>query len=355
GKGYTAVLVVPTGIGAAIGGYAGDALPVARVVASVVDHLVTHPNVMNGAALYWPEPNMLYAEGFVLDEFCAGRWGLLPVTHGGNRIGLVLDCAMEDDMQLRHLQAANAARATLGINVAEYAVTEEPIGVTLAMTESGASWGTVGNAGTVVAAARRLVEEAGCTAIAVVARFPDDEDEDMLQAYREGQGVDAVGGAEAIISHLIVQELGVPAAHAPGLPPIDVDESVSPRACAEELGYTFLSCVLANLHRAPACVTSRGDARAAHALWAEDVDAFIAPATAMGGPGALSLSGQSTTLLVGVEDNATVMRASGADLRMHGHVTVRSYLEAVGLLAAHKAGINPACLTPDVPPIRRLQ
>lgn len=27
---YTAVLIVPTGIGAAIGGYAGDALPVAR-------------------------------------------------------------------------------------------------------------------------------------------------------------------------------------------------------------------------------------------------------------------------------------------------------------------------------------
>lgn len=28
--GYTAVLIVPTGIGASIGGYAGDALPVAR-------------------------------------------------------------------------------------------------------------------------------------------------------------------------------------------------------------------------------------------------------------------------------------------------------------------------------------
>ncbi|CAM9902250.1 unnamed protein product, partial [Sphacelaria rigidula] len=51
---YTAVLVVPTGIGAAIGGYAGDALPVARVMSSVVDNLVTHPNVMNGAMLYWP-------------------------------------------------------------------------------------------------------------------------------------------------------------------------------------------------------------------------------------------------------------------------------------------------------------
>jgi Protein of unknown function (DUF3326) len=29
-KGYTAVFIVPTGIGAAIGGYAGDALPTAR-------------------------------------------------------------------------------------------------------------------------------------------------------------------------------------------------------------------------------------------------------------------------------------------------------------------------------------
>lgn len=29
---YTAVLIVPTGIGAAIGGFAGDALPVARLV-----------------------------------------------------------------------------------------------------------------------------------------------------------------------------------------------------------------------------------------------------------------------------------------------------------------------------------
>jgi hypothetical protein len=37
----------------------------------------------------------------------------------------------------------------------------------------------------------------------VVARFPDDEDPEMLQAYRQGCGVDAVGGAEAIISHLV--------------------------------------------------------------------------------------------------------------------------------------------------------
>lgn len=35
-------------------------------------------------------------------------------------------------------------------------------------------------------------------------------------------------------------------------------------------------------------------------------------------------------------------------------VTVSSYLEAVGVLACHKAGVNPACLTPDVPGIRQM-
>ncbi|CCQ55258.1 hypothetical protein CWATWH0005_1728 [Crocosphaera watsonii WH 0005] len=55
---YTAVLIVPTGIGAAIGGYAGDALPVAKAMAKVCHRLITHPNVLNGAQLYWPLDNI---------------------------------------------------------------------------------------------------------------------------------------------------------------------------------------------------------------------------------------------------------------------------------------------------------
>ena len=48
GGDYTAVMIVPTGIGASIGGYAGDALPAARLLSCVVDRLITHPNVLNG-------------------------------------------------------------------------------------------------------------------------------------------------------------------------------------------------------------------------------------------------------------------------------------------------------------------
>ena len=46
------LLVIPTGIGCAVGGFAGDALPAARLLAAASDCLITHPNVMNGAALY---------------------------------------------------------------------------------------------------------------------------------------------------------------------------------------------------------------------------------------------------------------------------------------------------------------
>jgi hypothetical protein len=46
---FNAVLLVPTGIGAEIGGHAGDATPVARLLATVCDTLITHPNVVNAS------------------------------------------------------------------------------------------------------------------------------------------------------------------------------------------------------------------------------------------------------------------------------------------------------------------
>jgi len=51
---YTRAVIVPTGTGAAIGGFAGDALPVARALSSVVDCLITHPNVMLSQLLSYP-------------------------------------------------------------------------------------------------------------------------------------------------------------------------------------------------------------------------------------------------------------------------------------------------------------
>lgn len=47
------------------------------------------------------------------------------------QVGLVLDCGIEEELRLRHLQVADAARASLGLPVVEYVVTETPLQVSV--------------------------------------------------------------------------------------------------------------------------------------------------------------------------------------------------------------------------------
>lgn len=348
---YTVILIVPTGIGAAIGGYAGDALPVARAIAQVADCLITHPNVLNGAQLYWPLPNALYVEGYGLDQFAAGQWGLRSVHQ--NRVGLVLDQGIEPELRVRHLQAADATRATLGLTLTDYVVTDAPLGVELRTADSGATWGTIQNPDSLLRAVEKLIAQAGAEAIAVVARFPDDTGSEALQQYRHGQGVDPLAGAEAVISHLVVRTFQIPCAHAPALSALPIDPEISPRSAAEELGYTFLPCVLAGLSKAPQFVTQLSNSGSGgNDLWCDCVDAVVIPETACGGSAVLSFS-QSQAQIITVRENQTKMQVPPAVLGIKA-IQVNSYLEALGVLVAHRAGINPAALQPHVASIRRL-
>ncbi|NBD32241.1 MAG: DUF3326 domain-containing protein [Cyanobacteria bacterium] len=344
---FTVVFMVPTGIGAAIGGYAGDALPIVRAIAQISDQVITHPNVLNGAQLYWSLPNVFYVEGYGLDQFAAKHWGLRPVHQ--NRVGLILDQGIEPDLQLRHLQAAEAVKTTLGINIGEYVVTDTPLAVQLRTAPSGASWGTIGQPDSLLRAAETLMQNGNVNAIAVVARFPDDPEAEALANYRQGQGVDALAGAEAIISHLIVREFQIPCAHAPALSPLPADPRVSPRAAAEELGYTFLPCVLVGLSRAPQ-FTHPPDS--ASDLTVEAVDAVVIPADAAGGSAVLSWS-ESPAQIIAVADNQTTMEVPPESLGIKT-IRVQSYLEALGVLVAQRSGINPDALRVPVSSLCRL-
>lgn len=338
---HTTLMIIPTGVGATIGGYAGDALPVARAIAAVTDRLITHPNVLNGAQLYWPIANAHYVEGYGLDQFAAGRWHLQPVRQ--NTIGIILDQAIETELRWRHLQAADAARATLGLAIHSYVTTDAPLGVELKQADA-ATWGTLENPGSLLRAAEQLLQ-AGCTAVAVIARFPDDLESEALNDYRQGHGVDPLAGAEAVISHLVVREFQVPCAHAPALQPLPLDPTISPRSAAEEIGYTFLPCVLAGLSKAPQfskILQSSG-------ISANDVDTLIVPASALGGSAVLSLS--DATQIIAVQDNATALAVDARALGLNV-LTVQSYLEAIGAIATQRAGIS---LTPFNPNIQQLQ
>ena len=327
-----------------MGGFAGDALPVARAVGSICDRLITHPNVLNGAQLYWPIPNAWYVEGYGLDQFAAGHWGLRPVH--SNRIGLILDQAIEPELRIRHLQAADAARATLGLNITDAVLTDQPLGVALNTADSGATWGTIQNPDSLLRAADQLIRERGVTAIAVVACFPEDIDSTALTDYRHGQGVDPLAGAEAVISHLVVRTFGIPCAHAPALSPLPLDPNLSPRSAAEELGHTFLPCVLVGLSRAPQFVTGT---RQIGDMGTDAVDAVIIPESACGGSAILSWS-QTATQIITVADNLTTLDVTPGALGLSVW-QAQSYSEAIGMLVAMRTGIHPAALTAHVPAI----
>lgn len=340
-RSLTTLLIIPTGIRAAIGGYAGDALPVARAIAAVTDTLITHPNVLNGASLFYPMPNVLYVEGYGLDQVALGNWGLRPVH--SNRIGVILDKAIERDLELRHRQAIAASQATLGLTISDIITTDQNLGVELKSGKSGATWGTITHPDSLLRAADYLVNVCKVQAIAVVARFPDDTDSQALRDYRQGQGVDALAGAEAVISHLIVREFGIPCAHAPALSPLPIDPKVSPRSAAEELAYTFLPCVLVGLSKSPQFSSDLTSNLSKGVMTRADIDVVITPESACGGAAILALNSLDHVQIIFVRKNTTVLSVYPQLLGLKG-ITVNGYLEAIGILAAIKAGVDPQAL-----------
>lgn len=342
------LMVVPTGIGCAIGGYAGDALPSARLLAAASDCLITHPNVMNGAALYWRDPRIHYVEGYSLDRFAAAEWVLRPVRR--QRIGLLLDVGIEPELAQRQIQVAEGCSATLGLEIGPVVQTDQPLEVQLELGASGTSSGRIAAPGALLRAGERL-KQAGATAIAVVARFPEDPDSEALAAYRQGSGVDALAGAEAVISHLLVRHLQLPCAHAPALAPLPLDPALDPRAAGEELGYTFLACVLVGLSCAPdllpAAQAQPGD------LLAQQLGAVVAPQGALGGEAVLACLERGVPLISVA--NPSLLAVDQAALGLErGVLQASSYSEAAGLLLALREGLAPAALTRPVSPLQRL-
>ena len=118
--------IVPTGIGASIGGYAGDASQYAARF-SEISKLIVNPNVVNAGCFSGINKNMLYVEGYTLDEFFKGNIKLIPAKK--NRIGVVFDKAIPQDVLNIHINTINAVKCVYGVNVSDYIITKEEVGV----------------------------------------------------------------------------------------------------------------------------------------------------------------------------------------------------------------------------------
>lgn len=104
------VMIIPTGIGAEIGGHAGDGTAAARLLASVSDILIVHPNVVNASDINEMTSNMWYVEGSILDRFLSNEVNLKPVKV--NKILVATNPPIDHNL----VNSVSAARATLGLD-----------------------------------------------------------------------------------------------------------------------------------------------------------------------------------------------------------------------------------------------
>jgi len=328
------IFIVPTGIGCEIGGFAGDALPTAKLLASASGCLITHPNVMNGGTLSEKDKNIFYVEGYNLDRFAKGEIALKRVKQ--QKIGIIFDLAIDNEILVRHLQVADACVSTLGIDVHSYVVTKKPLNIVIDSDSSKMSSGIIKNPDALIHAGRCLIEK-GVTAIAIVAKFLDDPDAPETNIYREGKGVDPISGAEAVISHLISKFLKVPCAHAPALGPIELNKNLDPRAASEEIGYTFLPSVLIGLSNAPDIV-ELPNINELISIHPNQIESIVVPNGALGGEGILA--GIEKGLNIISVKNQNILKVSNEFFDYPNLFEVDNYLEAAGIILAMRRGIT---------------
>lgn len=317
--------IVPTGIGASIGGYAGDASFWARKFASIRPALV-NPNVVNAACFSGIDENMLYAEGWSLDEFFAGKLGFIPSKN--NKIGIIFDKSIPDDVLNIHINTINAVKTVYGINVLGYEITKEEVGVKYEINESGASAGKVTNPETLLETGKSLIKK-GADVIAVVCLFPDEYDENTDMNYQNGCGVDPVGGVESIISHYLSQKLFVPCVHAPAFKDYQIKpDIVDPKVSAEYITPTFLPCLLLGLNNAP--LYSKALEKCP--IIVHNIKALIVPSTALGSSAVFDAIERNIPIYA-VKENKTVLNVTkDAFYKKNSIIEIETYDELYKIL-----------------------
>ncbi len=340
---FNAVMVVPTGIGAAVGGHAGDASPAARLLGGVCDTLVLHPNVVNGSDINEMPDNALYVEGSMLTRLLMGTIGLRPVRR--NRILLVIDGDLPKEAVSAALNAASAARACLGAEVEVFSLHggDRQTKLLAGVRHGGRATGRVVHLEYLLAALGQVHKPYDAIALASPVALPGTNVE-TVRAYFENGGVNPWGGIEAMLTHTVSAVLRKPVAHAPMVS--DMEEwsmsvgQVDPRMAAEAVSLAYLHCVLKGLHRSPKILTTIEDCLDDSVFTVEDISALVIPDRCYGLP--LLAAVEQGIPVIAVRDKENVLRN---DLRLDfpDESQLRfadSYVEAAGMLQAMKAGVS---------------
>jgi hypothetical protein len=345
---FNAVMIVPTGIGAEVGGDSGDANAAAKLIGNSVDTLITHPNVVNAADINEMTSNTLYVEGSVLNRFMMGTVGLSPTR--GNRILLLYDTPDKEYIGNYTINTASAARITLGCDIDVMEIKNPPF-YSFFFNDKGMAVGKVENLDRLIDIIQKHKDQYDSIALHTIL---DGDSQELYDDYfvKDTLEVNIWGGIEAIITHTISNILDVSVAHSPQFN----DEMlkyeypiVNPKKCPETLSKTELFCILKGLYRTPKIVEPLIQPGV---FTNNDIHVLITPDRCISLPILAALE-QNIKVIV-VEDNKNIMKNDLTKLPWNKNqfFKAKNYLEAAGLLVALKSGIDPHSILRPIGPTK---
>jgi len=346
---FNVVFVVPTGIGAEVGGHAGDATPVVKVLAEICDQIILHPNVVNASDINEMPANSLYVEGSTLAKLLMGTVALQPTR--SNRVLVIIDDHEIEMFANDTINAVSAGRATYGLDCSKVVKLSPPLAMKADFAGSGRAAGRIEGFNRL----QKVLDENKGTfdavAIASVIDFDDRYHEEYFR--RGGEMINPWGGVEAMLTHAVSILYDIPAAHSPMLESQKVADFdlglVEPRLAAEAVSLTFVQCMLKGLHRSPRIVTDPAVMSEVGLVTASDISCMVIPDKCLGLPTFAAL--EQGIPVIAVRENNNLMQNDLEQLPWKSGqlYIVENYWEAIGVISALKSGIKPDSLRRPLP------
>lgn len=336
---FNAVLLIPTGIDAEIGGHSGDGGPVARLLGCACDTLITHPNVVNAADINELPENGLYVEGSIIARLLMGTVGLQKVR--SNRLMLVMDKHEDEYFCEATINSVSAARAAMGIDCPLIVKMDEKIRMDALLSSSGRAVGKIEHLERLCELLMEYRNQYDAVAISSLINLTNT----THLEYFSQETINPWGGVEAMLTHAVSMLFNIPSAHSPMMESKEIMNMeigiVEPRKAAEAISLTFLHCILKGLHKSPRIVTNSSDFGRSGVLSAADISCLVIPDGCVGLPTLAAL--EQGIPVIAVKENKNRMQNKFEELPFApGKLfVVENYLEAVGVMHALKAGVAP--------------
>lgn len=329
---FNTVLIIPTGIGAEIGGHSGDGNTIARLISASCDNLITHPNVVNASDINEMTENTLYVEGSIITRLLMGEIGLQKVR--SNKILMLMDKHEDQLFNNEIINSVSSARITLGINC-EVLRLDNTIKSISKYSSSGRA---VGKIEYLERLFNIIMQYNGNYDAIGLSTFIDVPDHFHREYFENKDMINPWGGIEAMITHSISMAFNIPCAHSPMMVSREIMDLevgvVDPRKAPETASVTYLHSVLKGLHKSPKIVNEDKGINVEH------ISCLIQPYGCLGLPTLAALEQEIPVIAVKENKNRMKNRLEELPFAEGKLFIVENYLEAVGVMNAIKMGIS---------------